>query len=353
MVIVIFGLSISSSWGNGHATIWRGLIRSLVKENHKVVFFERDVPWYAYHRDLSGIWGMELILYKKWEDIRQIAQSKLKCADAAIVTSYCPDALEASQMIHSSTVCRSVFYDLDSPVTLKGIEIGEWPPYIGRGGLGEYSVVMSYTGGIALEKLESVLGARKAVPLYGCVDPEIHSRKEPQSVYRADLSYLGTYASDRQGVLQRLFVEPAKRLSSFRFVIGGAQYPQDFPWTSNMFFMEHVNPADHAFFYSSSSFTLNVTRAAMAEMGYCPSGRLFEAASCGVPVLSDYWEGMEKFFSPGDEILIVKSSDDVIGALSMDKKKAKKIGNAALRRVLSEHTADKRSREMVNILGEA
>lgn len=349
MRIVIFGLSVSSSWGNGHATIWRGLIRGLTESGHTVAFFEKDVPYYAFCRDFSGIKGMELMLYKEWAEAESRARDKIREADVAIVTSYCPDALLASALFKGAD-CLKVFYDLDSPVTLKSIEMGVTPEYIGEKGLKGYDLVLSYTGGIALEKLVMVLGARHALPLYGSFDPRTHYSVNSKDDFRSDLSYLGTYASDRQSKLEELFIEPARQLPKSTFVLGGAQYPENFPWVENIIFMQHISPPDHPVFYSSSRFTLNITRGPMAEMGFCPSGRLFEAAGCRVPVISDWWPGLETFFEPGKEIVVVRSSAEVMEALKMGEEQRKEIAEAAYRRAMSEHTAEKRAGEMIDIL---
>jgi spore maturation protein CgeB len=350
MKIVIFGLSVSSSWGNGHATIWRGLIRELVNRDHTIVFFEKDVPYYAFNRDLNELSGMELELYSEWDEIKTKAAQVLTKADAAIVTSYCPDALAASDLIQSSKIHLSVFYDLDSPVTLSNVEKGEMPFYIGSSKLSQYDLVLSFTGGIALEKLKTVLGAKVVVPLYGCADPFTHKPSQAQPHFSGDLSYLGTFAQDRQDALERLFIEPARNYPKGRFVIGGAQYPPDFPWLSNIYFVQHVVPSEHSAFYCSSSFTLNITRKAMATMGYCPSGRLFEAAVCEVPVISDYWEGLDYFFTPGEEILIAQNWRDVLECLNMSSERRAKIASAARKRAFANHTAAVRAAELEKIL---
>lgn len=353
MKIVIFGLSISSSWGNGHATIWRGLCRALHRRNHQVVFFERDVPYYASHRDLTEIPGGLLRLYPDWEGVAPEARRRLADADAAFVTSYCPDGVPATELVLDSPARLKVFYDLDTPVTLQRLSAGEPVSYVGPRGFRDFDLVLSYTGGVALRELKTRLGAKRVAPLYGSVDPETHRRVLPREEYRADLSYLGTYSDDRQDRVTRLLVEPSRRMPSHRFLIGGSLYPREFPWTDNIYFVRHVPPADHPAFYSSSSFTLNVTRKPMADMGYCPSGRLFEAAACGVPILSDRWEGLERFFTPGTEIVTVDSPDDVVEAFAMPGERRESIARAARERVLQESTADRRAAELEQVIDAA
>ncbi len=354
MKLVIFGLTVSSSWGNGHATLWRGLIRSLARRGHEIRFFERDVPYYADHRDLDELPDAHLHLYPEWDKAaRNMARRHLADADVAVVTSYCPDAIAASELAFESPVPLSVFYDLDTPVTLARLDSGQPVEYLGQRGLRDFDLVLSYTGGRALTELQTRLGARRTEPLYGHVDLEAHRPAAPVDRFLADLSYIGTYAADRQGTLDELFLEPARRLPARRFCLAGAMYPEDFPWTENIFFVRHLPPGEHPGFYCSSRLTLNVTRRAMADMGYCPSGRLFEAAACGVPVLSDWWEGLERFFTPDSEILVASSTEDTMAALARDDGELRRIATAARERTIEEHTSDRRAGELEQILSES
>jgi len=353
MKIVIFGLTMSSSWGNGHATLWRGLSKALVRRGHKFFFFERDVPYYASHKDFGGIPGVELYLYPDWQSVLPMAKRHLEDADIGMVTSYSADAIHASVLVLSSRARLRAFYDLDTPVTLDRLSSGKPVEYIGKRGLKDFDLVLSFTGGRALGELGKKLGAKRVYPLYGSVDPEAHRPVKPCEAYRADMSYLGTYSGDRQDALNELFIEPSRRLPEKKFLIGGALYPEDFPWTRNIYFARHVPPPEHPAFYCSSKLSLNITRRPMAEMGHCPSGRLFEAAACGAPVLSDYWEGMEEFFEPGKEILIGRRAEDAIEALRMSGSEIRKIADAARERALQEHTAGHRAVELEEIFEDA
>ncbi|MFC4171219.1 glycosyltransferase [Microvirga sp. GCM10011540] len=346
MKIVVFGLTISSSWGNGHATLWRGLCRALARQGHRVVFFERDVPYYAMNRDLHEIPGGALVLYDDWEAIRPRAKAEIADADAAMVTSYCPDGIAAADLLLDAPRATRVFYDLDTPVTLSRLHDRQAITYIGPRGLGDFDLVLSYTGGAALERLRQELGARRVEPLYGHVDPDQHRPVEPVPSYKSDLSYLGTYAADRQATLQRLLIEPARLRRNRRFVIGGAQYPPDFPWEPNIYFVQHLPPSEHPAFFSSSRLTLNVTRQAMAEMGWCPSGRLFEAAACGTPIVSDNWEGLDSFFEPGQEILIADTTQDAVDACELSDAELGRIAEASRERTLAEHTSARRAQQL-------
>jgi spore maturation protein CgeB len=351
--IVIFGLTISSSWGNGHATLWRGLCKALMQMQHHIVFYERDVPYYANMRDLHEIPGGKLALYADWNDIRQSAIADVVDADVAIITSYCPDAIAASEIVLAQDRAARVFYDLDTPITLARLDAGENVPYIGSAGFHDFDLVLSYSGGSALEEFRIRLGARRVAALYGHVDPDLHRPAQPLPHYRADLSYLGTYSEDRQQALEALLVTPAQLTSARRFLIGGAQYPQDFPWSPNIYFVRHLPPSEHPAFFCSSRLTLNVTRRAMAAMGWCPSGRLFEAAACGVPILSDRWEGLDAFFRPGEEIVLAESAADVISALELGDRELSSMARRARERTLEHHSSSRRASELVQLLERA
>jgi spore maturation protein CgeB len=350
MKIVICGLSISSAWGNGHATLLRGLFRALHQDGHEIHFFERDTPYYAAHRDATSFPFAHLHLYTEWAHILPALQMQLRDADAAMVTSYCSDGVSACELITTSNVERKLFYDMDTPVTLARLARGETVEYIPREGLRAFDLVLSYTGGRALEELQSRLGARNVAPLYGWVDPELHHPVQPVDRYAADLSYLGTYAADRQRALEDLLLSPARHAPDKRFLIGGPMYPNPEQWPSNVAYQPHVPPAEHPAFYCSSRLTLNITRGTMAAMGYCPSGRFFEAAACNIPVLSDWWVGLEEFFTPGEEILIATSAADTIEAINRDPDTLRRIGARARERTLDCHTAAIRAQQFLAVL---
>jgi len=351
MKIIIFGLTVSSSWGNGHATLWRGLIRALARRNCDIVFYERDTPYYALNRDLTDIPGAELVLYADWSDVAHRARSDLAAADVGLVTSYCPDAVRAAERLHAAGRPLSVFYDLDTPVTLARITAAQPVDYLGPHGLRDFDLVLSFTGGRALEELQRRLGARMTAPLYGHVDPSTHRPAPMQPHYVSDLSYLGTYSSDRQNALQRLLLDPAISLPARRFMIGGAQYPQEFPWCPNLHFVRHLPPSEHAAFFCSSRLTLNVTREPMRQMGWCPSGRVFEAAACGTAVISDDWMGLGDFYTEGSEVLIARSAEDVVQAIELSDSELKRIARAASDRTMAQHTSAHRADEFLKLVG--
>lgn len=342
MKIVVFGLTVSSSWGNGHATLWRGLLAALARRGHDVTFFERDTDYYRGNRDLHALERGELVIYPDWDAVAARAARAVAEADVALVTSYCPDAAAAERLVLDAPRACRAFYDLDTPVTLAALDENR-PAYVGPDGFSGYDLVLSYTGGPALDALRTRLGARRVAPLYGHVDPAVHRPVARAARFAADLSYLGTYAADRQAALEALFIEPARARPASRFLIGGAQYPADFPWTENIFFVQHLPPPDHPTFFSSGRLTLNVTRRAMAAMGWCPSGRLFEAAACGTAILTDAWPGLDSFFAPGSELIVAHTAADALAAVDLSDAELRRIAEAGRARVLAEHTSDHRA----------
>lgn len=352
MKITIFGLTISSSWGNGHATPYRAILKALYRQGHDVTFFEKDVPYYAKHRDFSECAYCNLILYCDWDGVRSTA---LKCcadSDAVICASFCPDGVRIVDETLNLARPVKAFYDLDTPVTLASLQKGE-TTYLRAEQIREFDLYLSFTGGQTVDELASCWGARMALPLYGCVDTETHVRVAVPAEYCCDFSYMGTYAADRQQKLETLFVEPARRLGSKKFVLAGSLYPWDWQWPANVQHFQHVSPGDHPALYSSSRLTLNITRNDMARWGYCPSGRFFEAAACGTPIVTDWFEGLDHFFDCERELLIANKTDDVIAAINLPDSELGVIAMHARERTLSEHTGEQRARELVFALERA
>jgi spore maturation protein CgeB len=347
---VIFGLTLSSSWANGHATPWRGLLKALHAAGHQVTFFERDVPYYAAHRDLAAPPFCDLVLYDTWPP--PTAQQALQAADVGIVTSYCPDGLAACHLVLDQPSVLHVFYDLDTPITLAalaehGLAVPSGAHYLTPELIPAFDLYLSFTGGPILDELKSRWGARRTAPLYGSVDPDVHQPvAEPPAAFRCTLGYLGTYAADRQPALERLLIEPARARPHQRFCVVGSLYPEAVQWPPNVATHWHLEPAEHPAFYSANRLTLNVTRQAMRTWGFTPSGRLFEAAACGTPVLSDVWPGLETFFAPGQEILLAETPEQATAALDRDQADLRRIGQAARERVLAEHTGAHRASEL-------
>lgn len=346
MKITFFGLSITSSWGNGHATTFRALCQALHKRGHRIVFFERDQEWYAGNRDLPEPPYCDVHIYESWDRELASVRTELRDSDVAVVGSYVPDGIAALDEVLSSRVSVKAFYDIDTPITLGLLRSQGCTDYVLKRQLPGLDLYFSFTGGPVLRELQQDFGVVCAVPLYCSVDPERH-RELPQSrEFQCDLSYMGTYAPDRQAKLEELLCEPARQLEDGTFIVAGPQYPEFVEWPPNVRRIVHLSPRHHAAFYCSSRLTLNITRRQMVMAGYSPSVRLFEAASCGAAIVSDQWPGLEIFFVPGKEILTVTNREDVIRYLTQyERPELERIGRAARERVLSNHSSEVRARE--------
>ncbi|MCR0982867.1 CgeB family protein [Roseomonas populi] len=348
--LVVLGLSLSSSWGNGHATTFRALLRAFAARGHDILFLERDVPWYAQHRDMPEPDFCSLALYPDLAALESWRPT-IAGADAVIVGSYVPEGVAVGRMVQATARGATAFYDIDTPVTLAKLERGD-EEYLSPALIPGYDVYLSFTGGPTLQRIERQYGSPAARQLYCSVDDAAYQPLDMPP--RWDLSYLGTYSPDRQPTLERLLIEPARRAPEMRFAVAGPQYPADIGWPANVERIEHVPPADHPAFYASSRFTLNVTRADMIRAGYSPSVRLFETGACGVPIVSDTWDGIDTLLQPGTEILLAEGPDEVLRALrDMPEERRRAMGQALRARVLDEHTAAHRAAELEGHLREA
>ncbi len=346
MKIVVLGLTLSSSWGNGHATTYRALLAEVARRGHDVLFLEADRPWYADHRDLPTPHFCTLRYYDRPGDLDRWREA-IADADAVIVGSYVPDGVEVSHLVQCWASGVTAFYDIDTPVTLARLARGD-VEYLSPDTIPGFDLYLSFTGGPTLDRLECVYGAQRACALYCSVDA--HAYQPLDVPKRWDLSYLGTYSDDRQPTVERLLIDVARACPDRRFAVAGPQYPGSIDWPGNVARIDHLPPAEHADFYSASRFTLNVTRADMIAAGWSPSVRLFEAAACATPIISDMWEGLADLFAPDREIILAGSTADVIAALTRD---GAAIGRAARARVLEAHSAEVRAAQLENFLQEA
>ena len=345
--LVFIGLSLSSSWGNGHATTYRALLRALARRGHELLFLEHDQPWYAANRDLPDPDFCRLELYSGPAGLTAWREA-VAAADAVIVGSYVAEGVAVSSWVQSVATGVTAFYDIDTPVTLAKLERGDFE-YLSPDLIPGFDLYLSFTGGPTLAHLMQRYGAAAAHPLYCSVDTEAYRPQPTPQHY--DLGYLGTYSPDRQPTLETLLLKPARALPELRFVVAGPQFPRGIAWPSNVAHVEHVPPRDHARFYNACRFTLNVTRADMVRAGYSPSVRLFEAAACGTPIISDHWCGIETIFTPDVEICIARDSGDVVELLTgCPEPRRRAIGDAARRRVLAEHSADRRAAGLEEVL---
>lgn len=348
--IVFLGLSITSSWGNGHATTFRGLVRELYRRGHTVSFLERDVPWYAQNRDLKDPEYCTVSLYNSLEELYEQHANRVKNADIVVVGSYVPDGIAVGEWVCKVAQGGKCFYDIDTPVTLAKLERNNCA-YITKELIGKYDLYLSFTGGRTLNFLEVSYGAPAAKALYCSFDPEYYF---PESIAKQwDLGYLGTYSDDRQPPLKALMLDAAQYFEQGRFVVAGPQYPEDIVWPQNVQRIAHLPPQEHRQFYNAQRFTMNITRADMIQAGYSPSVRLFEAAACGTPIISDYWEGLSEIFVPNKEILIARSKDDTLRYMKLlTEDQRLEIGQKAREKVLKAHTAAHRALEMESYMME-
>lgn len=342
--IVILGLSITSSWGNGHATTYRGLVRELSKRGHRILFLERDAPWYADNRDMPAPpWG-ETRLYSSLEELRDRFRSEIRSADLVIVGSYVPEGVEVGRWVTRTARGATAFYDIDTPVTLAKLARHDYE-YLHPELIPLYGAYFSFTGGPTLKRLERTFGSPMARALYCSFDPELYYPEEVEP--RWDLGYMGTYSDDRQPTVDRLLLEPARRWKDGRFAVAGPQYPEKIRWPRNVKRYEHLEPKKHRRFYNQQRFTLNVTRADMIAAGWSPSVRLFEAAACGTPIVSDSWPGLESLFRIGEEILTARTSAEVLQYLrDVPERERRALGQRARARVMNHHTAAHRAEEL-------
>jgi spore maturation protein CgeB len=351
MRIVILGLSITSSWGNGHATTFRGLVRELAALGHDVLFLERDVTWYASNRDLPNPPFGRTELYRDLDELKARFSDDIRDADLVIVGSYVPEGVAVGEWVTETAPGVTAFYDIDTPVTLAKLARGD-NEYLAPHLIPRYDLYLSFAGGPTLERLEREYGSPGARAFYCSFDPSLYYAES--TPIKWDLGYMGTYSDDRQPPLARLLIEPAWSWKHGSFVVAGPQYPSSIIWPGNVERIEHLPPAQHRWFYNSQRFTLNVTRADMIEAGYSPSVRLFEAAACGVPIISDYWEGLGSIFAIGSEILVARTADDVLAILrEMSEEERVAIGRRAQQRVQLAHTSAHRAKELISHAEEA
>ncbi|EWY38108.1 glycosyltransferase [Skermanella stibiiresistens SB22] len=351
MSIVILGLSITSSWGNGHATTYRALVKALTGRGHEVLFLEADRPWYAAQRDLPEPPFCRTALYQDLDELRDRFATEVAAADLVIVGSFVPDGVEVGRWAIDTARGVTAFYDIDTPVTLAKLERGDME-YLSPDLIPRYDIYLSFTGGPTLQRLERRYGSPMARALYCSVDPE-HYFPEPSEA-RWDLGYLGTHSDDRQPTVDGLLVQPARHWKDGRFVVAGPRYPDTIEWPPNVERIEHLPPDLHRGFYNAQRFTLNVTRADMIAAGWAPSVRLFEAAACGTPIISDWWPGLDSLFEPGLEIIIAIDRASVLEVLrGMTDHHRRTLGARARDRILASHTAAHRAAELEALVSEA
>ena len=347
---VFLGLSITSTWGNGHATTYRGLLKELRRRGHTVTFLERDLPWYADNREFSEVPYCAVSLYESLDELKSRFTSLVESADIVVVGSYVPDGVAVGEWVTSTTKGIAAFYDIDTPVTVANLRTGNCE-YLSAELCRKYLIYFSFTGGPMLEFIEKKLGSPCARPLYCSVDPSLYYPEHKTGKWK--VAYLGTYAPDRQPALEELLFTVARQNPRSSFVVAGPQYPGDIAWPPNIERIEHLPAAHHRAFYNSQEFTLNLTRQDMIRMGYSPSVRLFEAAACGTPIITDEWPGLDHFYDLHLEILPVRKAGDLSTWMDISDDQRLAVAERARIRTLRFHTAAVRAEQFESDVSEA
>jgi spore maturation protein CgeB len=350
MRLLLLGLSLSSSWGNGHATVYRGLLKELARMGVETTFVEKDVHWYRSNRDLPAPPFARLRLYEDSVQLPELLEEESASADVVMLGSYFPDGIRAAEWLGAHHGPLKLYYDIDTPVTLAAFASRGGAEYLRTDQLSVFDAVLSFTGGPALQEMERRWGARNAFAFYCALDPEVHHRADQDPRFLCRMNYMGTFSQDRQTAWERLFLGPALSLPGQQFVLAGPQYPEmELP--VNVRHFQHLPPSEHSAFYSSAEVTLNITRAPMVEWGYSPSVRLFEAAGCATCVISDRWQGIEELFSIGDEILVADGTEEMVRLLKgLTADEAREVGERARTRVLRDHSCAVRAGQFLQIV---
>jgi spore maturation protein CgeB len=346
---VFFGLSIASSWGNGHATTFRGLVRELAARGHQVIFYERRAPWYDASCDLPQADYCDIHRYETWPPPG--VEVDVAAADVVLLGSFAADGIAIADWAPTATRAALLYYDIDAPVTLEQFRLVGAAEYLRADQLARFDLVLSFGGGPVLDALRQ-FGARHVEPFYCAVDAAHYRPVPAEARFRCDLGYMGTYAPARQDLVEQLFLAPAHALPERHFLLAGAQYPADVTWPPNVTRIEHVSPADHAPFHSSCAWQVKATRCQMRAIGWSPSVTLFEAAACAAPLISDRWPGFETFFHPDTEAIVADTCADVLATFDIPEAVRRRIGQAARQRILAEHTYVQRVDQLEALLAQ-
>jgi spore maturation protein CgeB len=339
MRFAFFGSSLVSAYWNGAATYYRGLLKALAERGHEILFCEPDAFGRQQHRDMDDPDWAQVLVYAP--DAGGMNHALAAARDADVVVKFSGvgvlDAeLEAAVLAQRGAHQTVLFWDVDAPATLDRMQANANDHL--RTLIPRYDAVFTYGGGNAVVRAYRSFGARDCVPIYNAVDPATHHPVPPEPRFEADLAFLGNRLPDREARVEEFFLRPASALPECRFLIGGNGW-HDKPMPSNVTDAGHVYTCDHNAFNCTPHAVLNINRESMARYGASPATRIFEAAGAGACILSDAWVGIEKFLEPETEILLAESGDDVVQRLSaLGDKTARRIGEAAKRRVLAEHT---------------
>src|SRR3954462_2727724 len=352
--IAFFGSSLVSAYWNGAATYYRGIVRALHDRGYDVTFYEPDAYERQAHRDIPDPEWARVVVYKADEDGVRGALDQARSADIVIKTSgvgVFDELLESAVIECKARHAMAIFWDVDAPATLDRLERDAADPL--KRLIPQYDMVLTYGGGAPVVDAYSRVGARLCVPIYNALDPSTHYPAEPDPRFAADLAFLGNRLPDREHRVEEFFIRAAALLPSRRFVLGGNGW-HDKPLPPNVDYAGHVYTRDHNAFNSTPKIVLNINRDSMARYGFSPATRVFEAAGASACIVTDAWLGVEMFLEPEREVLVASSGEDVAAYVAaVDPETARTIGQAARRRVLSEHTYAHRVLQLEGILGES
>ncbi|HEX2560062.1 CgeB family protein [Phenylobacterium sp.] len=347
MKIAFYGSSLLSSYWNGAATYYRGMLSQLAARGYQVTFYEPDAFERQQHRDIDPPPYAKVVVYEATEEAARRVLAEAAQADIVVKASgvgVFDDLLLEGVIAQAAPHAIKLFWDVDAAATLDEIRRDEAHPM--RRALPQLDLVLTYGGGPPVIGAYEGFGARLCRPVYNALDPESHHPAPPQDRFAADLSFLANRLPDREARVERFFLDAAARLPDKRFLLGGNGW-HDKPMPPNVTAIGHVGTADHNAFNCSALAVLNVARDSMASVGFSPATRVFEAAGAGACLITDAWEGVELFLTPGEEVLVARDGQEVaehLAALTPDRARA--IGEAARQRVLAEHTYARRGVEV-------
>lgn len=351
MKIAFYGSSLLSSYWNGAATYYRGILSDLARRGYEITFYEPDAFERQQHRDIDPPDWAKVVVYPATDDGVRKAIAEVLHADVVVKASgvgVYDDALLQGVMEAARPDATRIFWDVDAPATLAELQVA--PAHVLRRSLPSLDLVLTYGGGPPVVAAYEQLGAPRCVPIYNALDPATHAPVASDSRFEADLAFLGNRLPDRERRVESFFLAAAARLPEKRFLIGGAGW-ETRPMAANIRAIGHVGTNDHNAFNVTPLAVLNIARDSMAANGFSPATRVFEAAGAGACLITDAWEGLELFLAPGEEVLVARDGQDVAAHLmALGREQAHRIGSAARQRILAEHTYDRRGAEVDRIL---
>lgn len=351
--IAFFGSSIVSAYWNGAATYYRGIVKALHRMGHEVTFYEPDIYERQKHRDIDDPEWCKVVVYEKDEETLKGLLKEASEADVIIKASGVgafDEFLEREVTLLKKNNNIIIFWDVDAPATLDRIEENPDDPFNAL--VPRYDFVLTYGGGFPVIEAYEKNGARKCIPIYNALDTDTHFPVEAEERFEGTLAFLGNRLPDREKRVEEFFIKPAKNLTDKKFLLGGSGWG-DKPMPDNIDYLGHVYTKDHNAFNCTPMAVLNISRDSMAKYGFSPATRVFEAAGAAACLITDYWKGIETFFEPGKEILVVKNGEEVEKVLAeLTPEKAREIGQAAYEKVLSAHTYEHRAELLESVIAE-